>query len=198
MAGESWLPCWPPGAGAQWCCWWGTLSGCCCQRKIPYRCRERGPEAGLAEECHFTVWVYFTETVDPGCVCLRIKLGMAQLGLSWRLGGVGVGLAPVAAWECCWGCTCETVPRHLTWSGSLPAQPSRCSQSWRCLALPCDFWPSFTGRVDFRLLEHRWNQQWGRASPKCVIRTGVFIASTVMGRWVCSKLFHVWIWFKFL
>lgn len=126
------------------------------------------------------------------------KLVLARLGLSRRRGGVGVELALMVTRECCWGCTCETVPRRLTWSGSLPAQPRRCSQSWRCLALPCDFWLSFTGRVGFSLAGAQMKPAAGRASPKDVLHTGVFRASAVMERWVCSKLFHVWIWFKFL
>lgn len=63
-----------------------------------------------------------------GCACLCRNLWWHSWGWAGRLGGVGVGLALVATQECCWGCTCETVPRHLTWSGSLPAQLKRCSQ----------------------------------------------------------------------
>lgn len=60
----------------------GTWS--CCQRKVLYRCRKQGPEMGLPEKCYFIVRVYFTETVDPGCVRVwRTHEGLWERSWCW-------------------------------------------------------------------------------------------------------------------
>lgn len=143
MTGERWLLCWASGAGA-WCrCVWGTLS--CCQGKILYQCREWGPEAGLAEKCQ-SVWVPLQKQL------IQVVFAWAEIcdGTAGSLGGVGVGLALVATQEWCSGCTCETVPRHPVWSGSLPAQLRKCSQ---VVSSPPQFLIEFYRENGFSLAE---------------------------------------------